>query len=216
MAEGIENFQTGALGNVRATIGSFLAFLNTDYQNNPEKMTDLLNPSGAELTESGAATFQRELARGLQNLNVEEVKINKRITPTLTKEPYVNKVILETLKIDNNAKKQLDELANEFLAQNITYKEYIAQKREIKDTATNQANVVFDTITKVATEIPKILKQEMGATVQAMNVNNQVVSIKVQATDKFTGQSDMSGNPIIQTINGELYALVIKPIADED
>ena len=49
-----------------------------------------------------------------------------------------------------------------------------------------------------------------------MNVNNQVVSIKVQATDKFTGQSDMSGNPIIQTINGELYALVIKPIADED
>ena len=216
MAEGIENFQTGALGNVRATIGSFLAFLNTDYQNNPEKMTDLLNPSGAELTESGAATFQRELARGLQNLNVEEVKINKRITPSLTKEPYVNKVILETLKIDNNAKKQLDELANEFLAQNITYKEYIAQKREIKDTATNQANVVFDTITKVATEIPKILKQEIGATVQAMNVNNQVVSIKVQATDKFTGQSDMSGNPIIQTINGELYALVIKPIADED
>ena len=216
MAEGIENFQTGALGNVRATIGSFLAFLNTDYQNNPEKMTDLLNPSGAELTESGAATFQRELARGLQNLNIEEVKINKRITPSLTKEPYVNKVILETLKIDNNAKKQLDELANEFLAQNITYKEYIAQKREIKDTATNQANVVFDTITKVATEIPKILKQEIGATVQAMNVNNQVVSIKVQATDKFTGQSDMSGNPIIQTINGELYALVIKPIADED
>ena len=155
MAEGIENFQTGALGNVRATIGSFLAFLNTDYQNNPEKMTDLLNPSGAELTESGAATFQRELARGLQNLNIEEVKINKRITPSLTKEPYVNKVILETLKIDNNAKKQLDELANEFLAQNITYKEYIAQKREIKDTATNQANVVFDTITNVATEIPK-------------------------------------------------------------
>ena len=94
---------------------------------------------------------------------------------------------METLKIDNNAKRQLDEAANNFLAQNLTYKDYIALKKEIKNTATKQANDVYDTVTSVAKEIPKILKQELGASVQAFDVNNQVVLIKVQATDKFTG-----------------------------
>ena len=216
MSEGLENFQTGALGNVRASVGSIISLLNPAYQEDPEKLSKLFNPTGSQLTESGAAVYQRELARGLQNLNLEEVKINKRITTDTTKEPYVNKIILETLKIDNNAKRQLDEAANNFLAQNLTYKDYIALKKEIKNTATKQANDVYDTVTSVAKEIPKILKQELGASVQAFDVNNQVVLIKVQATDKFTGQSDMNGNPLVKTINGELYSLVIKPTADED
>ena len=117
---------------------------------------------------------------------------------------------METLKIDNNAKRQLDEAANNFLAQNLTYKDYIALKKEIKNTATKQANDVYDTVANVAKEIPKIIKKDIGTTVQAVNVNNQVVSIKVQATDKFTGQSDMSGNPVIQTINGDLYSLIVE------
>ena len=210
MSEGLENFQTGALGNVRASVGSIISLLNLEYQQDPDKLSKLFNPSGSQLTESGAAVYQRELARGLQNLNLEEVKINKRITTDTTKEPYVNKIILETLKIDNNAKRQLDEAANNFLAQNLTYKDYIALKKEIKNTATKQANDVYDTVANVAKEIPKIIKKDIGTTVQAVNVNNQVVSIKVQATDKFTGQSDMSGNPVIQTINGDLYSLIVE------
>lgn len=208
MGEGIENFQTGALGNVRATVGSIISLLNPEYAQDPKKLSGLFNPSGAELTTSGAAVYQRELARGLQNLNIEEVKINKRITLDLVKQPYVNKVILETLKIDNDAKRLLDEAGNNFLAQNIDYKEYLSQKNTIKDNATKQANAVFDTLENLATKaIPKIIQENVGETIQGFNVNNQVVTIKVQATDKFTGQQDMQGRPIMQTLNGELYVI---------
>ena len=41
-------------------------------------------------------------------------------------------------------------------------------------------------------------------------MNNQIVNIKVQATDKFTGQQDMQGRPIMQTLNGELYVITEK------
>ena len=53
----------------------------------------------------------------------------------------------------------------------------------------------------------KIIQENVGETIQGFNVNNQVVTIKVQATDKFTGQQDMQGRPIMETLNGELYVI---------
>ena len=84
-------------------------------------------------------------------------------------------------------------------------------KKTIKDNATKQANAVFDTLENLATKaIPKIIQENLGETIQGFNVNNQIVNIKVQATDKFTGQQDMQGRPIMQTLNGELYVITEK------
>ena len=209
MEAGLSRFETGFLGSTRAYIGSILSFINEDYRDGTKKVDDLFNAEGAQLTTTGAATFQRELARGLQNLNLEEVKINKRITTGLTKEPYVNQVILETLRIDNDAKRDINNLTKEFLATKITYEEYLDQKNKIRTDATTDANNIFDFNTNIAKAIPTIIRDNIGEIIEGYNLQNEVVKIKVQATDKFSGQSDMQDRPIMVTVKGEMYVLTV-------
>jgi len=198
---GLSNFETGAFGDTRLFIGEVGSLLGFD-------MTDdrFFDPTG-KLTAIGANEFNRSLMDGLQNLNTQEVKIIQGMNPQTSNLPYVNEAIVDTLKINNQADRKLNELSNQFLAQEITYKDYTQQQKQIKDEATKQANDLFESAKTIDQKIPSILKEDVGELVTAINVNGKQIQTQVDSTDKWTGRTDIDGNLVIKKLDGSLYVL---------
>jgi hypothetical protein len=201
---GLDNFQTGAFGEARSFIGNVAETFGVDTTN-----SKFFNPEGQLIT-SGAAEFKRILASGLQNLNREELKMLTDINPQTGNTPYVNRVIVETMKINNKVDQQTNELGKQFLAQEISFKEYNAQIKQFKKDATKESNEVFDAFKTLNEKLPKIVKDNIGASVTGINVQSQKVPIKISNSDKWTGQKDLDGNLLMRTINGDLYSVMFK------
>lgn len=199
---GLSNFETGAFGDTRLFIGEVGSLLGFD-------MTDdrFFDPTG-KLTEIGANEFNRSLMDGLQNLNTQEVKIIQGMNPQTSNLPYVNEVIVDTLKINNQADRKLNELSNEFLSQEITFKDYTQQQKQIKDEATKQANELFESAKTIDQKVPNIIKENIGELAPAVNINGEQIQTQVEATDKWTGRTDINGNLLIKKLDGSLYSLV--------
>ena len=203
---GLNNFQTGAFGDTRTFIGNVAETFGVDI-----KDSKFVNPDGQLIT-SGAAEFKRILASGLQNLNKEELKMLTDINPQTGNTPYVNKVIVETMKINNKVEQQTNEAGQEFLAQEISFKEYKNKIKQFKKDATKESNEIFDAAKTLSQKVPSIVQDNVGANITAFNVNGEKVTIKVAKSDKWTGRTDINNNAIMRTTNGDLYVIML----DED
>lgn len=197
---GLDTFQTGAFGDTRIFVGEVAELLGFNFDNK------LFNTDG-QLTNVGANAFRRELANGLQNLNKEELKMNEYITPRTANSPSVNRVIVDIMKINNKAGEDIYKLSSDFIAQKITFDEYENQKFAIEKDATKQANEVFKLTSDSGKIIDSAIKDFIGTNTTGFNVNGNKVSVPVEKSDKWTGQTDLNGNFVIIKPDGTLYAI---------
>ena len=197
---GLDTFQTGAFGDTRIFAGEVAELLGFKIDNK------LFNTDG-QLTNVGANAFRRELANGLQNLNKEELKMNEYITPRTANSPAVNRVIVDVMKINNEAGEDIYKISSDFLAQKITFDEYESQKFAIEKDATKQANEVFKLTSDSGKIIDNAIKDFIGTNANGFDVNGNKVSVPVEKSDEWTGQTDLNGNFVIRKKNGILYAI---------
>lgn len=202
---GNREFVSGAFGNTRKTLGSIVKLVAPDAD-----LGAYFNPESGELIEAGAANLQRELMRGLGNLNIQEVKITAVANANLLKQPSTNQAMIETYKINNRAKEQSYKLAQRFLAGTISYEDYQNEKIAIKDKATEDANLEFETLDKLNDALQKELKKGVGTTVIGRTVRDEAIYVQVDASDKFAGYNDVNGNPVIVKLDGTKYAFEIE------
>lgn len=204
MEAGLDTFKSGAFGDTRifvGEIGDLLGFnMNKDEYFNPE----------GQLINVGAAAFKRDLANGLQNLNKEELKMLEFMNPRTANAPSTNRIILDTMKVNNKTEEKLFNLTNEFIGEKITYNEYATKQKTLKKEATIEANKIYETYTQVGKGADKVLKDFIGDSTGGFDVNNNPITVKVEASDKWTGQTDRNGSLVIRKDNGVLYAISIE------
>jgi hypothetical protein len=118
--------------------------------------------------------------------------------------------MIETYKINNRAKEESYKLAQRFLAGTISYEDYQNEKISIKDKATEDANLVFETLDKMNNTLQNEIKKDVGTTVIGRTVRDEAIYVQVEASDKFAGYNDIEGNPVIVKLDGTKYAFKIE------
>jgi len=204
MEAGLDTFKSGAFGDTRifvGEIGDLLGFnMNKDEYFNPE----------GQLINVGAAAFKRDLANGLQNLNKEELKMLEFMNPRTANAPSTNRIILDTMKVNNKTEEKLFNLTNEFIGEKITYNEYTTKQKTLKKEATIEANKIYETYKQVGKGADKVLKDFIGDSTNGFDVNNNPIIVKVESSDKWTGQTDRNGALVIRKDNGVLYGISVE------
>ena len=109
-----------------------------------------------------------------------------------------------------NLKEESYKLAQRFLAGTISYEDYQNEKISIKDKATEDANLVFETLDKMNNTLQNEIKKDVGTTVIGRTVRDEAIYVQVEASDKFAGYNDIEGNPVIVKLDGTKYAFKIE------
>ena len=202
---GLDSFQSGAFSGTREFVGSVGEFFGVDMTANK-----LFDASGAQLIGSGSQLFNRILADGLVNLNTQELKMLQDTNTKKGNTPYTNNALVETMKINNQVDRQINELGKDFIAQNISFDTYNKEIKRIKKDATQQANELFKNIKSLDEKIPKIIADNVGANVKGYDVTGNLADIQVATTDKWTGKTNIKGQQIMVTLDGSQYTLTVE------
>ena len=198
---GLENFSSGQFSDARSFIGGVIKLFDPDAD-----LPNIIGEGGA-VAKSGINEFKRSLFDGLQNLNQQEVQTIADILPSIGITPYANDVIIGALKIDNSASELIDNEGRDFEAGDIDYKTYIKNVSEIKKDANKQYRQFYESSKKINTALEKAIKEDVGTGVTGFDVNGNLIQMQIEASDVWTGQEDVNGNPIIKKITGEFYAV---------
>lgn len=198
---GLENFTSGKFATSREFVGGVIKLLKPDAD-----LPKILG-EGAAVAESGINEFKRILFDGLQNLNQQEVQTIDGILANINNTPYANDVIIGALKINNSASEQLDNEGRDFEAGDIDYKTYTKNIARIKKDANKKYRDFFESSKTINTAIEKGIKSDVGREIQGFDASGNLVEIQVEASDKWSGQTDINGNPIIVKITGQFYAV---------
>ena len=198
---GLENFTSGEFPTTRKFVGGVIKLFKPDAN-----LPDIIG-EGASVAESGINEFKRILFDGLQNLNQQEVQTISDILANIGNTPYANNVIIGALKIDNEASELIDNEGRSFEAGDIDYKTYVKNTTQIKKDANKKYRDFFESSKTINTALEKSIKQDVGTPVTGFDVNGNLVQMQVEASDKWSGQEDINGNPIIIKITGAYYAV---------
>lgn len=198
---GLENFTSGEFSTARKFIGGVIKLFKPDAN-----LPDIIG-EGASVAESGINEFKRILFDGLQNLNQQEVQTISDILANIGNTPYANNVIIGALRIDNEASELIDNEGRSFEAGDIDYKTYVKNTTQIKKDANKKYRDFFENSKTINTALEKSIKQDVGTPVTGFDVNGNLVQMQVEAGDKWSGEKDVNGNPVIVKITGEYYAV---------
>tara|TARA_R100001129_G_scaffold71686_1_gene48716 strand:- start:6673 stop:8223 length:1551 start_codon:yes stop_codon:yes gene_type:complete len=198
---GLENFSSGQFSDARSFIGGVIKLFDPDAD-----LPNIIGEGGA-IAKSGINEFKRSLFDGLQNLNQQEVQTIADILPSIGITPYANDVIIGALKIDNTASELIDNEGRDFEAGIIDYKTYTKNVSKIKKDANKQYREFYESSKTINTALEKSIKEDVGTPVTGFDVNGNLIQMQVEASDVWTGQKDVNGNPIIKKITGEFYAV---------
>jgi hypothetical protein len=198
---GLENFTSGEYADTRKFLGGVIKLFNPNAN-----LPDLFG-EGAQVAQSGINEFKRVLFDGLQNLNEKEVDTIEAIIANIGNTPYANKVIIGALKINNTTDELLDIEGRNFEAGEIDYKEYITNQAKIKKKANKEYMEFYNSSKTINTTLENEIKQNIGEEVTAFDTFGNLIQMKVEASDVWTGEEDFNGNPVIKKITGEFYAV---------
>jgi hypothetical protein len=154
--------------------------------------------------------MKRILFDGLQNLNQQEVQTISDILPSIGITPYANDVIIGALKINNAGNELLDKEARKFQSDEIDYKTYTKNVEKIKKDVNKKYTEFYESSKTVNNALQKEIKANIGTPIQAFDVNGNTISMEVESSDKWSGQYDINGMPIIKKITGEFYAVELE------
>lgn len=201
---GLENFRSGEFADSRSFIGGVIKLIKPDAD-----LSDFFGEGGA-ITKSGTNEFKRILFDGLQNLNQQEVQTISDILPSIGITPYANDVIIGALKINNAGNELLDKEARKFQSDEIDYKTYTKNVEKIKKDVNKKYTEFYESSKTVNNALQKEIKANIGTPIQAFDVNGNTKSMTVESSDKWSGQYDINGMPIIKKITGEFYAVELE------
>ena len=201
---GLDNFQEGVFADSRTFIGDVIRLVKPDAD-----LNDYFGDGGA-ITKSGVNAFKRDLANGLQNLNIAELKMLDDILPNIFNTPYVNEVIIGAMKIDNKVSEQLDSLADDYFADELTYKEYKNKKRDLQKSAGKDLEDFFKSAKTLHTKLETDIKELSGETTPAFDVFGNQKQITISPSDVWSGGYDFEGNPIIKTVDNDAYVVILE------
>ena len=198
---GLENFTSGEFADTRKFLGGVIKLFNPNAN-----LPDLFG-EGAQVAQSGINEFKRVLFDGLQNLNEKEVDTIEAIIANIGNTPYANKVIIGALKINNTTDELLDIEGRNFEAGDIDYKEYVTNQAKIKKEANKNYMEFYNSSKTINTTLKNEIKENIGEEVTAFDNFGNLMQVKVEASDVWTGEEDINGNPVIKKITGEFYAV---------
>jgi hypothetical protein len=201
---GLEDFQSGVYANARTFIGDFIRLVKPDAE-----LSDYFGEGGA-ITQSGVNAFKRDLANGLQNLNIAELQMLDDILPSIFNTPYVNEVIIGAMKIDNKVSEQLDSLANDYFAGDIDFKQYKNKKTQLQKSAGKDLEDFFKSAKTLHTKLETEIKNLSGESTLAIDVLGNQKQITISPSDVWSGQYDYEGNPIIKTVDNDAYVVILE------
>jgi hypothetical protein len=163
-----------------------------------------------KVVQSGVNAFKRDLANGLQNLNIAELQMLDDILPSIFNTPYVNEVIIGAMKIDNKVSEQLDSLANDYFAGDIDFKQYKNKKTQLQKSAGKDLEDFFKSAKTLHTKLETEIKNLSGESTLAIDVLGNQKQITISPSDVWSGQYDYEGNPIIKTVDNDAYVVILE------
>ena len=201
---GLENFQSGVFADSRTFIGDVIRLVKPDAD-----LNDYFGEGGG-ITKAGVNAFKRDLANGLQNLNIQELYMLDDILPNSYNTPYVNEVIIGTMKIDNAVSEELDKIADDYFSDEITFKQYKDKKRNLQKNAGKDLEDFFKSAKTLHDKLEIDIKELSGQSQLSFDIYGKQKEIIISPSDKWSGQYDWEGNPIIKTVDNDAYVVILE------
>jgi len=202
----LNNFRSGFMANTRALVGSAADLVGIDSVTN----SDLFNPSAADSFKAASSQLQRQLASGLQNLNIEEVKMVARAYPRLVNTVEGNQLLIDIYKAEYDFQEKMLQANDQYYSDDVEndFKNYsntrVKLLKEYQENVRSMVNETVDSLNQFDNLVTNMSKEKQTGT--GIDVNGNKVDIVVEPTDQFLRLQE--GMPVFIKQSGTTYKML--------